>query len=233
MPPFFIRYIDTVDHSVVSRLTKTWALLSKKDKQQFDRLAELFGEKDNWTALRDYLRSISLPCIPYLGKFCKSSSVWGAKRIRQDVIVLRCAHSLRAASRARMTQNFWHILLWKAGQRGRLGQTLPSLKGDRAPEVRWHDSRSHFDKKACKMTPWLTFFQFFIPFLTPCICALCQSLYLVSDWQIIWLADPFVMVTNSSPAQLYCLSDTYCTFFVAIQIRKTINHKLLLNKTSR
>ncbi|CAH0716144.1 unnamed protein product, partial [Brenthis ino] len=57
-------------HSVsIYRLTKTWGCLSKKDKQQFDKLAELFGEKDNWTALREYMRSISLPCIPHLGIF--------------------------------------------------------------------------------------------------------------------------------------------------------------------
>lgn len=53
----------------IYRLKKTWLQLSKKDRQTFDRLIAIFNDQHNWKNLRDYLESLKLPCIPYLGLF--------------------------------------------------------------------------------------------------------------------------------------------------------------------
>ncbi|XP_066294161.1 ras-specific guanine nucleotide-releasing factor RalGPS2-like isoform X2 [Branchiostoma lanceolatum] len=53
----------------IFRLTKTWALLSRRDKAVFERLAEVLTEDENRQRLRDYMEDIKLPCIPYLGMY--------------------------------------------------------------------------------------------------------------------------------------------------------------------
>uniref|UniRef100_A0A8C9Y912 Ral GEF with PH domain and SH3 binding motif 2 n=1 Tax=Sander lucioperca TaxID=283035 RepID=A0A8C9Y912_SANLU len=51
-------------------LTKTWALLSRKDKATFDRLDYLMSKEDNYKRLRDFISSQSMvSCIPYLGMY--------------------------------------------------------------------------------------------------------------------------------------------------------------------
>jgi len=56
----------------IYRLSKTWVGLNRSTKQTFDKLVDLFSERDNFCRLRDHMNSTALkhsPCIPYLGLY--------------------------------------------------------------------------------------------------------------------------------------------------------------------
>ncbi|XP_064416518.1 ras-specific guanine nucleotide-releasing factor RalGPS2 isoform X2 [Latimeria chalumnae] len=60
--------VSGLQSAPIFRLTKTWALLSRKDKTTFDKLEYLIAKDDNYKRLRDYIGSLKMtPCIPYLG----------------------------------------------------------------------------------------------------------------------------------------------------------------------
>ncbi|XP_011178765.1 ras-specific guanine nucleotide-releasing factor RalGPS1 isoform X1 [Zeugodacus cucurbitae] len=61
--------ISAMQSASIFRLKKTWSCLSKKDRQAFERLSDIFSDQNNWENLRAYLESLRLPCIPYLGLF--------------------------------------------------------------------------------------------------------------------------------------------------------------------
>ncbi|XP_067397748.1 ras-specific guanine nucleotide-releasing factor RalGPS1 isoform X7 [Emydura macquarii macquarii] len=60
--------VSALQSAPIFRLTKTWALLNRKDKTTFEKLDYLMSKEDNYKRTREYIRSLKMvPTIPYLG----------------------------------------------------------------------------------------------------------------------------------------------------------------------
>ncbi|KAM4697103.1 ras-specific guanine nucleotide-releasing factor RalGPS1 isoform 3-T3 [Rhinophrynus dorsalis] len=60
--------VSALQSAPIFRLTKTWALLNRKDKTTFEKLDYLLTKEDNYKRTREYIRGLKMvPSIPYLG----------------------------------------------------------------------------------------------------------------------------------------------------------------------
>ncbi|XP_053328459.1 ras-specific guanine nucleotide-releasing factor RalGPS1 isoform X2 [Spea bombifrons] len=60
--------VSALQSAPIFRLSKTWALLNRKDKTTFEKLDYLLSKEDNYKRTREYIRSLKMvPTIPYLG----------------------------------------------------------------------------------------------------------------------------------------------------------------------
>ncbi|TNM92514.1 hypothetical protein fugu_019526 [Takifugu bimaculatus] len=63
-----VSVVSALQSAPIFRLSKTWSLISRKDKATFEKLNYLTSKEENYTRMREYMRSLKMePCIPYLG----------------------------------------------------------------------------------------------------------------------------------------------------------------------
>ncbi|XP_061589221.1 ras-specific guanine nucleotide-releasing factor RalGPS1-like [Cololabis saira] len=65
-----VSVVSALQSAPIFRLTKTWGLISRRDKATFEKLDFLTSKEENYIRMREYIGSVKMePCIPYLGIF--------------------------------------------------------------------------------------------------------------------------------------------------------------------
>ncbi|XP_041094412.1 ras-specific guanine nucleotide-releasing factor RalGPS1 isoform X3 [Polyodon spathula] len=63
-----VSVVSALQSAPIFRLSKTWALINRKDKATFDKLDYLLSKEENYSRMREYISTLRMaPTIPYLG----------------------------------------------------------------------------------------------------------------------------------------------------------------------
>ncbi|XP_072310160.1 ras-specific guanine nucleotide-releasing factor RalGPS1 [Eucyclogobius newberryi] len=112
-----VSVVSALQSAPIFRLSKTWALISRKDKATFEKLNFLTSKEENYTCMREYIRSLKMvPCIPYLGIYLLDMIYIDSAYPASDSIIEteqranQMNNLLRVISDLQMSCNYDHLM---------------------------------------------------------------------------------------------------------------------------
>ncbi|KAG5281456.1 hypothetical protein AALO_G00072410 [Alosa alosa] len=112
-----VAVVSALQSAPIFRLSKTWALVSRKDKATFEKLDFLTSKEENYTRMREHIRSLKMaPCTPYLGIYLFDMTYIDSAYPASDSIMETEQRSnqmnnlLRVISDLQVSCNYEHLL---------------------------------------------------------------------------------------------------------------------------
>ncbi|XP_072529901.1 ras-specific guanine nucleotide-releasing factor RalGPS1 isoform X2 [Salminus brasiliensis] len=113
-----VSVVSALQSAPIFRLSKTWALISRKDKATFEKLDFLTSKEENYTRMREYISSLKMvPCIPYLGIYLLDMIYIDSAYPASDSIIEteqrtnQMNNLLRVISDLQMSCNYDHLVI--------------------------------------------------------------------------------------------------------------------------
>uniref|UniRef100_A0A8D3CIN6 Ras-specific guanine nucleotide-releasing factor RalGPS1 n=1 Tax=Scophthalmus maximus TaxID=52904 RepID=A0A8D3CIN6_SCOMX len=113
-----VSVVSALQSAPIFRLSKTWELINRKDKATFEKLNYLTSKEENYTHMREYIRSLKMvPCIPYLGIYLLDMIYIDSAYPASDSIIEteqrtnQMNNLLRVISDLQMSCNYDHLVM--------------------------------------------------------------------------------------------------------------------------